>query len=261
MCLIFFAIRHHPDYPLIIAANRDEFHARETQAASFWQESNGILAGKDLEACDAVNGCGTWLGIHRNGRLALITNFRDPKNIDPKAPSRGHLVSNFLKGEMAPEVYLNQLQARAHHFNGFNLVVGTVDDLFYFSNYREGVSRLLPGVYGLSNHLLDTPWPKVKNGKHEFEKIISRPFSDNDLFQFLRNENRASDQQLPDTGIGLERERALSAMFIKTPNYGTRCSTVIRIDKMNKVSFSERVYDLQTFDHQTQTFDFTLHTS
>lgn len=163
-----------------------------------------------------------------------------------------------MRSEIAPEVYLNQLQAHAHRYNGFNLVVGTVDDLYYFSNYRKGVSRLWPGIYGLSNHLLDTPWPKVTSGKQEFEKIISRPFSDNDLFQFLRNEDRASDNQLPDTGIGLERERALSAIFINTPNYGTRCSTVIRVDKTNQVSFSERVYDLQTFDHQTRTFDFTL---
>lgn len=258
MCLIFFSVQHHAAYPLVIAANRDEFYARQTQAAAFWQEDNRVLAGKDLEACEPGRGCGTWLGVNRNGRLALVTNYRDPKNIDPQAPSRGHLVSDFLRGTEAPDQYLENLAPQAHRYNGFNLVVGDVRQLWYFSNYRPGITKLEPGIHGLSNHLMNTPWPKVKKGKEEFAKVMSGDFTADMLFEFLRNEEIAPDDQLPATGIGLERERALSAMFIKTPNYGSRCSTVITVDRQGVVCFTERVFDTRTFAYTQQAFSIQL---
>jgi len=258
MCLIFFALQQHEKYPLIIAANRDEFYARQTAAAGFWPEDERILAGRDLEACEPQRGCGTWLGVNRNGRLALVTNYRDPKNINPKAPSRGHLVSAYLRGADEPEHYLHKLLPEAPRYNGFNLVVGDAHQLWYCSNYREGITKLEPGIHGLSNHLMDTPWPKVQKGKAEFEEMLTTPFSEDDVFDFLANEEIAEDDQLPDTGIGLERERALSAMFIKTPNYGSRCSTLITVDHQQRVRFTERVYDTRTFDYTQQTFAFEI---
>jgi uncharacterized protein with NRDE domain len=253
MCLIFFAVNHHPTYKLIIAANRDEFYQRKTAAANFWNDNPNILGGRDLEAA------GTWMAMNRNGKISLVTNYRDPHNINPKAPSRGQLVSNYLANGDAPKDYLEQLTPLAALYNGYNLLVGYPDELWYHSNYGNEIQRLSSGVYGLSNHLLDTSWPKVTRGKEKFKEVISSDsIVPEDLFQILYDEQRAIDRQLPDTGIGLERERALSSMFIKTNGYGTRCSTVITISKNNEVTFAERVYDLDTFAHQTNRFDFVI---
>jgi uncharacterized protein with NRDE domain len=253
MCLIFFAVNHHPTYKLIIAANRDEFYQRKTAAANFWNDNPNILGGRDLEAA------GTWMAMNRNGKISLVTNYRDPHNINPKAPSRGQLVSNYLANGDAPKDYLEQLTPLAAFYNGYNLLVGYPDELWYHSNYGNEIKRLSSGVYGLSNHLLDTPWPKVTRGKEKFKEVISSDsIVPENLFQILYDEQRAIDRQLPDTGIGLERERALSSMFIKTNGYGTRCSTVITISKNNEVTFAERVYDLDTFAHQTNRFDFVI---
>jgi uncharacterized protein with NRDE domain len=253
MCLIFFAINHHPDYKLIIAANRDEFYQRNTAPAHFWNDNPNILGGRDLEAA------GTWMAMSKTGKISMVTNYRDPANINPKAPSRGQLVSDYLTNGAAPNDYLEQLAPKAALYNGYNLLVGYPDELWYHSNYGNEIQRLSSGVYGLSNHLLDTPWPKVTRGKEKFRKAItSDSITPEDLFQLLYDEQRASDQQLPDTGIGLERERALSSMFIKTNGYGTRCSTVITISQNNEVTFAERVYDLDTFAHQTNRFDFVI---
>jgi len=253
MCLIFFAINHHPEYKLIIAANRDEFYQRNTAPADFWSDNPNILGGRDLEAA------GTWMAMNKNGKISLVTNYRDPANINPKAPSRGQLVSDYLTNGAAPNDYLKQLAPKAALYNGYNLLVGYPDELWYHSNYGNKIQRLSSGVYGLSNHLLDTPWPKVTRGKEKFNEAISGDsIGAENLFQLLYDEQRASDQQLPDTGIGLERERALSSMFIKTNGYGTRCSTVITISQNNEVTFAERVYDLDTFAHQTNRFDFVI---
>ena len=253
MCLIFLSIQDHPRYKLIIAANRDEFHRRKTAHADFWTDAPDVLAGRDLEAN------GTWLGISRKGRISLLTNYRDPKNIDPAAPSRGHLVSDFLQRDIHGESYLKEVEQRGQHYNGFNLLAGTSDDLWYFSNYAQGVQRLTPGLHGLSNHLLDIPWPKVERGKAILRPILRQPvIRPTELFEFLYDERRAPDEQLPDTGIGLERERALSSMFIKSPDYGSRSSTVVLIDTQNHVQFSERVYDLTTFEYTTRDFEFDL---
>jgi uncharacterized protein with NRDE domain len=252
MCLIFFALKKHRDYKMIIAANRDEFYNRKTAAAGYWKDHPNIIGGRDLEAG------GTWLGMTTKGRISMITNFRDPKNINPNAPSRGKLVSDYLVESTSSENYLNSIVPHAKDYNGFNLVVGSVDELFYLSNYSEGVTAMKDGLFGLSNHLLDTPWPKVARGKEKFQKLLSKDsmLTEANLFDLLFDDTIADDAGLPDTGVGLDRERVLSSMFIKSPGYGTRCSTVILVDHQNNVSFTERVYDLSTFQYSVRNFAF-----
>jgi uncharacterized protein with NRDE domain len=259
MCLIFFAIQQHPNYKLIIAANRDEFYNRQTAPANFWKHQPNVVGGRDLEAMRPDGTCGTWMAMNRNGRVAMVTNYRDPKNIDPKAPSRGHLVSDFLEGAEAPENYLQQVESNGLRYNGYNLVVGNLNELWYLSNYQNEIKKLSVGVHGLSNHLLDTPWPKVAKGKEKFSELIqSSQLSSQKLFEFLYDTDKANDNQLPDTGIGLERERALSSMFIKTNGYGTRCSTVVLVDNQNNVEYTERIYDLKTFEFEDRVFRFGI---
>lgn len=236
----------------MVVANRDEFYNRRTAAAGYWEDHPEILGGRDLEAG------GTWLGMSRNGRISMITNYRDPKHIDPKAPSRGHLISDYLLSDVNPGQYLHALEPNGKRYNGFNLITGTTEDLWYFSNYREGVDKLRAGLYGLSNHLLETPWPKVVKGKKRMGEVTAGPFSAKDLFEVLYNDELADDPSLPDTGVGLERERALSSMFIKSPGYGTRCSTVILVNYDDEVLFAERVYDLSTFAFSEKSFTFSI---
>ncbi len=251
MCLIFLSFRQHPKYKFILAANRDEFYKRRTAPADFWSDFPYILGGRDLEAN------GTWLGMTRSGRISLITNYRDPAHINPHAPSRGRLVSDFLELGKSEHDYLTQIEQSNGKYNGFNLLAGTVDGLSYLSNYANGIKVLGSGLYGLSNHLLDTPWPKVVRGKERIQPILEKPTVDPDvLFEFLYDTQQSNDKLLPDTGIGLERERALSSMFIKTPNYGSRCSTVVLVDHANHVLFAERVYDVNTFTFSLKTFEF-----
>ena len=253
MCLIFLALKRHPRYKFVLAGNRDEFYKRRTAPAAFWPEHSHIVGGRDLEAG------GTWLAMNTNGRMSMVTNYRDLKNINPNAPSRGHLVSNFLETLTDPKRYLEELESSAKQYNGFNLLVGDADRLWYLSNYKQGVESLEQGIFGLSNHLLDTPWPKVKRGKQKFSDVIGSPdLNEAKLFELLFDDLRAPDEQLPDTGVGLERERALSAMFIKSPGYGTRCSTVILVDDNNNVSFSERVYNTEDFSYSTNHFEFVI---
>jgi uncharacterized protein with NRDE domain len=253
MCLIFFSLNHHPTYKLIVAANRDEFYARKTAPAHFWKDHPHILGGRDLEAS------GTWMAMNKNGKISLVTNYRDPANINPGAPSRGQLVSDYLLNNETPEAYLRNVSAKAAQYNGFNLLAGNADQLWYLSNYKKGMQQLEAGIYGLSNHLLDTPWPKVYRGKELFTRVIRKSVIEPDeLLALLYDEQRAEDHQLPDTGIGLERERALSSMFIKTKGYGTRCSTAILVSNDDRAVFVERVYDLDTYAHQTNRFEFSI---
>jgi uncharacterized protein with NRDE domain len=253
MCLIFFSIKQHPTYKLVVAANRDEFYNRKTAAADFWKDNPNIVGGRDLEAN------GTWMGMTTSGKISMLTNYRDPKNINPHAPSRGQLVSDYLEQNIAPEKYLKWIESKAATYNGFNLLVGTTEEFFYLSNYKAGINKIESGLYGLSNHLLETPWPKVSRGKQKLAQLLkTETISSQLLFEFLYDNERAPDDQLPDTGIGLERERALSSMFIKSPGYGSRCSTVILIDQENNVEFSERVYDLSTFEYSTKMFRFKI---
>jgi len=259
MCLIFLSLHQHPNYKLIVAANRDEFYARKTVAAEFWNDHPQIVGGKDLEARKPDGTCGTWMAMNKNGRIAMVTNYRDLKNLKSQAPSRGHLVTDFLLSDSRPEKYLKSIEPRASLYNGFNLIVGSAEELFYLSNYKEGIVNIENGFHGLSNHLLDTPWPKVRRGKEKMKILFEeKKIKPEEILSALYDEQQAPDEQLPDTGVGLERERMLSSMFIKSPNYGSRCSTVVTIDRNNKVEFTERVYDFTTFAFTEKRFAFDV---
>lgn len=239
MCVIFFAFDVQVDHPLVLLANRDEFYDRPTAAAQYWPDHPDIFAGRDLVAG------GTWLGITKDGRVAAVTNYRKPGG-RTGTHSRGELVADFLKGDTTAEEYMARVGQRSDNYSGFNLLVGEINnarhELFYFSNRSEGVRDLKPGVYGLSNHILDTPWPKVAIGKERLRQALAGPLDMESLFDLLADESLADDNELPDTGIGYEREKALSAIFIKTPIYGTRCSTVVTFSKSIVPSLEERVF-------------------
>ena len=237
MCLILFSYNSHPDYKLILASNRDEFYNRPTEQAAFWGESGNILAGRD------VKGGGTWLGVSREGKIAAITNYRDLEAVKNDAPSRGLLVSQYLQGDQKPGDYLSEISRQGQVYSGFNLLAGDLKELYYYSNMGGRLKRLTPGIYGLSNHLLDTPWPKVLKGKEGIQAVTRQAdFDLNAVFDLLADPLSPMDNELPETGVGLEWERILSPLFIRSDIYGTRCSTVITIDYDSKVEFIERTF-------------------
>ncbi len=238
MCIALIAFGVHPKFRVVIAANRDEYHARPAAPATWWD--TGILAGRDLKEG------GTWLGVDRRGRFALLTNVREPSRHDPGAPSRGTLVPRLLGSDAAPSVALPELVAAGSRHNGFNLVAGDASELLWGSNRASLPPSLAPGIYGVSNHLLDTAWPKVGRTKTAFARCCATPGATDDpapLFALLRDTERAPDEALPATGVPLEWERLLSAPFIVSPTYGTRCSTVVTIDNDGNVRFVERGFD------------------
>lgn len=249
MCLIVFAYNAHPDYRLILAANRDEFYARPTAPASWWEDQQEILGGRDLEAG------GTWMGMHKNGRFAAVTNYRDLKNIRQDARSRGELPTDFLLSSKTAKEYIRSVDDRERKYNGFNLIV-LDQELGYVSNYEEGSRLLNEGVYGLSNALLDTPWTKVEKAKQAFRHIIEQEFSVEDLLEMMQDGELAADEELPETGLDLYLEKALSAMCIRTPDYGTCCTTAITIDYQGRVNFSERSYAVGDRKDQVASFSF-----
>jgi uncharacterized protein with NRDE domain len=252
MCLIVFAHQQHPAYRLVLAANRDEFYARPTAPAAFW-EGEGVLAGRDLR------GGGTWLGVTTTGRLAAVTNVRDPGRERPGARSRGELVAGFLRGELPPRAYLEALRPVADQYNGFNLLVGDASSLFHFSNREKVINRVPPGIFGLSNRLLDTPWPKVTRGKQALAERIEHDRVEPDtLLDVLYDPLPAPDEALPDTGVGLEWERRLSPLFIESPTYGTRSSSVLLMSCMGAVTFAERTYPTDGSPPVTRRFGFRL---
>ena len=163
MCLIFISLNDHPDYRLIVAANRDEFYERKTHPAQFWNDHTNILGGRDLEAN------GTWMAMAKNGKISMVTNYRDLQNLKKQAPSRGQLVADYLVNGDRPEGYLKEVESKGKNYNGFNLIVGTPNELFYYSNYKNGIEKISDGLHGLSNHLLNTSWPKVEWGKEKME--------------------------------------------------------------------------------------------
>jgi len=237
VCLIAFAWRHHPRYPLVVAANRDEFHQRPTAPATFWADSPRILAGRDLL------GRGTWLGITSEGRFAALTNLRGEREARRDAPSRGLLVSAFLGGTQSPEGYLAEVARRAHRYNGFCLVAGDGEDMAWYCARDPAPSLLAPGIYGLSNARLDEPWPKVEGLKSGLASVLSRPrWRSDDLAALLGDRSPAPDEDLPDTGVGLEQERIHSSAFITGEHYGTRSSTVLNVDAEGRVDFTEQSY-------------------
>ncbi len=265
MCLIAFAWQAHPDFPLVVAANRDEWRERPAAPAHWWPDSPDLLAGKDLKAD------GTWLGVTRTGRFAALTNFRDPSDRKSGAPTRGKLVSDYLQGSLGPAEYLDTLRAHAAAFEGFNLLVGDASSLYCFSNRGAAIESVAPGVHALSNHTLDEPWPKVEKSKSALEAILqakmageARPASispylpvaaasadgtghhqpdvaaiKSALFALLSSRAAALDDELPRTGVGLEWERILSPIMIAGKDYGTRCSTALILAASGDAFFSE----------------------
>lgn len=234
MCLIALAWQAHPDYPLIVMANRDEFYRRPTTPARFWPEAPHMLAGRDLAAG------GTWLGVTRQGRFAALTNYRDPA-----APvgerSRGLLVSHFLQGQGSAWAYAQAVAAEGEYYGGFNLLLGTREELVVVSNRGMAPTRLQSGVHGLSNHLLDTPWPKVEKAKAGLASALAQPAPES-LLALLADDRQAEDAALPDTGVGLAMERMLSPLFIRSPQYGTRAATVLLLGH-ERVQFTEQTFD------------------
>lgn len=241
MCLIVFAYNLHSKYPFLLLANRDEFYNRPTESVHYWTDAPEIYAGRDLV------GDGTWLGITRGGRFAAVTNYRE---VGAKRGtfSRGNLVSDFLKSGASVTDYLENVKSDSTKFSGFNLLVGTfseeTSELGYFSN-REGKIKILDaGIYGLSNHLLDTPWQKVSKAKSDLSAILAsnRVIQTEHFFTLLQDKTPAREQDLPDTGVGVEYEKILSPIFIETPVYGTRCSSVVLYDETNGLTLTERTF-------------------
>ncbi|TVR15404.1 MAG: NRDE family protein [Balneolaceae bacterium] len=237
MCLIVFAIQAHPDYPFILAGNRDEFYNRPAESAAFWDTEPEILAGKDAKAG------GTWLGVSETGRIAALTNFRDMFSIKEHAPSRGDIVKDVLTTPDSVPDFLEQLMDTAQNYNGFNLLAGTPDEFYYYSSVKNSYQKLPPGVYSISNAHLESNWPKSDWAEKEFRKILTTDAGHNDLyFEILKNTTTYPTGILPQTGLPEQLEIAVSAVFIKTDNYGTRCSSLIRRSADGSIYFEERTY-------------------
>jgi len=237
MCLILFAHKVHPAYRLVVAANRDESYARPTAAATFWKDDPRICGGRDLEQG------GTWLGITRDGAFGAVTNYRGGSARN-SSRSRGELVANYLLASQRPADYLAQVHRDADAYNGFNLLAGNLAELHFLSNRGDRCGIVEPGVHGLSNHLLDTPWPKVERGKKRLTELLESHSQEliDGLFELLAERSIAPDAALPETGVGLARERVLSPAFIISPAYGTRASTVLLVDNHGEVTFIERSF-------------------
>jgi uncharacterized protein with NRDE domain len=243
MCLIVFAWRVIPGVPVIAVANRDEFYDRPTAPAAPWPGHPNLIAGRDLE-----HG-GSWMGITREGangpKFAALTNVRGPDERRPDAPSRGALVADFLKGSLSAPEYLDLIAARGDVYNGFNLVLGDAGNLYWYSNRagddpRNGQPLEAGRIYGLSNGLLDSPWPKVTRTKAQFASLLCQGAPEDAYFEMLADTTRVPDMRLPDTGVPLDWERALSAVCIRTPGYGTRSSTVVKLYENAAAELLER---------------------
>ncbi len=244
MCLVLIAIEQHPEYPIIILSNRDEFYTRPTQPAHYWQSSPSLFAGQDLV------GGGSWLGINKKGQFALVTNYRNPNAYDKTLLSRGVLVKDFLQNDIEPQTYIETIRPLAPQYNLYNLIVGNLNEVIYFSNVEDKVIKLKPGLYGLSNHLLNTSWYKVSRAKELFKQALARQVTecppeqiDALLFPILEDKTLAPDNLLPQTGVTLDLEKALSSIFVNIPQhaYGTRNSTLLLFSK-NNIYFSEKVF-------------------
>jgi uncharacterized protein with NRDE domain len=247
MCLIVFAWRVIPGVPVIAAANRDEFYDRPATPAGPWPEHPNVIAGRDLKWG------GSWMGVTLDGpggpRFAALTNIRGPQERREDAPSRGALVADYLKGELSAPDYLERIGPGSQAYNGFNLVLGDRDNLYWYSNRGGDDPRngkpLEPGIYGISNGLLDAPWPKVLRTKAQFASLLCQGAPEEAYFEMLADTTRASDLRLPETGVPLDVERVLSAVCIETPGYGTRTSTVVKLYANAPPELQERVVQPQ----------------
>jgi uncharacterized protein with NRDE domain len=239
MCLIVLAWKVIPGMPLIAASNRDESYDRPASPAEWWEGAPQVYAGRDLRAD------GTWQGITKSGKFAAITNIRAPGERRADAPSRGSLVADYLRGDLTAAEYVAQLASFEDDYNGFNLLVGDCDTLIWYSNRAGHDARngqpLTPGLYGLSNGLLDTPWPKVTRTKAHFASLLCQGAPDDAFFEMLTDTTRATDCRLPKTGVDLELERVLSAVCIESPTYGTRVSTLTQLYRPEMVRMQERL--------------------
>jgi uncharacterized protein with NRDE domain len=233
MCLILVAWQAHSNFPLVVAANRDEFYARPTAPCERWPNSPEIIGGRDLEAG------GTWLGVSEQGRFAAVTNVREP-GIAKGSLSRGELTRNFLESRLSPECHLATLDFAA--YSGFNLLLSDGNSLYYASNRGPQAQRLAPGVYGLSNHLLDSPWPKLISARERFSLALDKLPASQPFFDILGDDEIVPDDQLPETGVPLEWERRLSAIFVRSQEYGTRASTLVTVNAEKSLFFEERSF-------------------
>jgi len=236
MCLIALSVGQHPDYPLILAANRDEFHARPTKEAHWWPDKPDVVGGRDLQAG------GTWLAVHRNGRFATVTNYRDAMASKPGHRSRGHLVTGFLDGTLSPADYLATIEE--DRYAGFNLIVGTHNDVAYLSNREDGTRQLGPGTYGLSNALLDGPWHKVESSKKKLRDLLaSNAANETSLMRLMNDRSKAPVSEVRTDQLKFDKAHAITAPFIVMPDYGTRCTTVVMADTGGNWRFIERRFD------------------
>ncbi len=245
MCLIVFAHQAEPSYPLVMAANRDEFFSRPTQHATLWESScrhKAILAGKDL-----VSG-GTWLGITRNGRFSAVTNIKNPSESEQKPRSRGELTINFLQSDISVDEYTSNLAGQFDQFEGFNLLLGDGHNMFYINNFERVVTKLEPGFYGLSNGRLNSDWPKVNRVRNGLQQLLKKekPISTDQLIAMMNDRELSPDTNLPDTGQTTELEKVISSAFIMNTGhgYGTLCSTAIIKEANGNTHFNEQNYDV-----------------
>ncbi|WP_067515979.1 NRDE family protein [Endozoicomonas ascidiicola] len=239
MCLIVFSWQPDTATPLILAANRDEFYQRPTDSVQYWDDHPDVFGGRDLEAG------GSWLAINENSRFAAVTNYREMPSVTT-ARSRGELVNNFVTGSQSAHDYLHGIKQQANQWSGFNLLVMDNTGIYYFSN-RAGdidIAPLPAGIYGLTNHLLDTPWPKLIKAKDDFSHAISQTASidSNQLVELMHDSTQPSIEQLPDTGVGKELEKLLSSCFIASPNYGTRNTSVLVLNDEGILQWTEQNY-------------------
>ncbi|WP_378954803.1 NRDE family protein [Pelosinus sp. sgz500959] len=253
MCLILFAYQHHPKYSLIVAANRDEYFSRPSAPAEYWSDHPHVLAGRDLKEL------GTWMGITIDGNFAALTNYRAPSNQSATALSRGHLVSDFLCDKHSPAQYLESVAQKAKRYNGFNLLVGDGQSLWYYGNRQEKVQQVMPGIHGICNHILNTPWPKLEQGRQQLAQCLTQAdVCEDDLWNILSNRQKAADDELPMTGVGLEWERTLSSIFVEGLEYGTRSSTILLVGYDDSVKFVERSYHASLTSWQEVSYEFKI---
>ncbi|PIE75310.1 MAG: hypothetical protein CSA18_00400 [Deltaproteobacteria bacterium] len=237
MCLIIFLFNENQHYPLIIAANRDEFYNRETKSADIWGKDNSIIAGRDLQSL------GTWMGINKNsGRFAAITNYRDPSMIKTEVKSRGVIVSSYLESELGDEEFIYRLKKEKDNYNGFNFIFGDLYKIYHYSNISDEITIVNPGIHGVSNHLLDSPWPKLLKAKKRLSETFKSDEIINSSFDVLKDSTAFHDSELPETGMDIKWERILSPIFVKSEIYGTRSSTIILFCKNGDILFIERAF-------------------
>lgn len=240
MCLIILAIDQHPDYPFILCGNRDEFHLRPTKQADYWSDVKQIFAGRDLEKG------GTWLGVTTTGKIAAVTNVRDKIDIGTDFLSRGEIVTDFLKGDVSPKQFIEELKTKEHDYQGYNVIVGEYKDFHYSSNRVSDSVKLDQGFHVISNAKLNTSWPKAEQLKKNFTDSLRNELSESEYIEkwltILRDQTTFPDEELPHTGVGVELERILSPIFINGEHYGTRASTIILLRRDGQIHFVEQSY-------------------